>query len=114
MLQTKNKIGKVTFPNTRCLRGCPYISCQFFLCLLIDLLGVFCRGALDSEICKYVVEAYHNGVSAVYCIDGKDVEELHTEFKFVVVISAARHSPHNFWCVVFFIILNIFYLLQFA
>ncbi|KMZ60860.1 F-actin-capping protein subunit alpha [Zostera marina] len=54
------------------------------------------RGALDSEICKYVVEAYHNGVSAVYCIDGKDVEELHTEFKFVVVISAARHSPHNF------------------
>ncbi|XAR52636.1 hypothetical protein NMG60_11020803 [Bertholletia excelsa] len=44
------------------------------------------RCALDVEIMKYVV----------YCAKGKDVEEPGSDFELVVVISAARHSPHNF------------------
>ncbi|KAK4381810.1 F-actin-capping protein subunit alpha [Sesamum angolense] len=55
------------------------------------------RCALDAEIIKYVSEAYPKGVCSVYCANGKDVEEPGSDFELVVVISAARHSPQNFW-----------------
>lgn len=55
------------------------------------------RCALDAEIMKYVGEAYPKGVCSVYCARGKDVEEPGSDFELVVVISAARHSPQNFW-----------------
>ncbi|XP_057961147.1 F-actin-capping protein subunit alpha isoform X2 [Malania oleifera] len=54
------------------------------------------RCSMDAEIMKYVGEAYPKGVSSVYCINGKDVEGPGSDFEFVVVISAARHSPQNF------------------
>ncbi|XP_051125085.1 F-actin-capping protein subunit alpha [Andrographis paniculata] len=54
------------------------------------------RCALDTEIIKYVSEAYPKGVSSVYCVSGKDVEEPGSNFGLVVVISAVRHSPQNF------------------
>lgn len=54
---------------------------------------------MDAEILKYVSEAYPKGVCSVYCINGKDAEGPGCDFEFAVVISAARHSPQNFWCV---------------
>ncbi|RVW31607.1 Retrovirus-related Pol polyprotein from transposon RE1 [Vitis vinifera] len=53
--------------------------------------------AMDAEILKYVSEAYPKGVCSVYCINGKDAEGPGWDFEFAVVISAARHSPQNFW-----------------
>ncbi|KAJ8772034.1 hypothetical protein K2173_027211 [Erythroxylum novogranatense] len=52
--------------------------------------------ALDSELLKYVDEAYPKGVCAVYCVSGKDVEGPGSDFGLVVVISAVRNSPQNF------------------
>lgn len=60
----------------------------------------FGRYALDAEILKYVSEAYPKGVCAVYCGNGKDVEGPGSDFELVVVISASRHSPQNFWYVI--------------
>lgn len=57
------------------------------------------RCALDAEILKYVGEAYPKGICSVYCSKGKDVEGPGTDFELVVVISAARNSPQNFWSV---------------
>lgn len=54
---------------------------------------------MDAEILKYVGEAYPKGVCSVYCTNGKDVEGPGFDFELVVVISAARLSPQNFWCV---------------
>ncbi|XP_047321952.1 F-actin-capping protein subunit alpha [Impatiens glandulifera] len=54
------------------------------------------RCALDEEVMRYVSEAYPKGVCSVYCGKGKDVEEPGSDFEFVVVISASRHSPQNF------------------
>eukprot|EP00268_Persea_americana_P064034 TRINITY_DN8379_c0_g1_i11.p1 TRINITY_DN8379_c0_g1~~TRINITY_DN8379_c0_g1_i11.p1 ORF type:complete len:308 (+),score=54.63 TRINITY_DN8379_c0_g1_i11:152-1075(+) len=54
------------------------------------------RGTLDAELVKYVAETYPKGICSVYCINGKDTEGLGADFEFVVVISAARHSPQNF------------------
>ncbi|KAF9622066.1 hypothetical protein IFM89_029350 [Coptis chinensis] len=54
------------------------------------------RCALDAEIVKYVGEAYPKGICSVYCTNGKDVEEPGFDFEFVMLISAARHSPQNF------------------
>lgn len=48
---------------------------------------------------KYVGEAYPKGSCSVYCINGKDVEGPGSDFELVAVISAARLSPQNFWCV---------------
>ncbi|KAI3712395.1 hypothetical protein L1987_70951 [Smallanthus sonchifolius] len=55
------------------------------------------RCALDLEISKYVGEAYPKGVCSVYCTSGKDVEDYGSDFELVVVITATRHSPQNFW-----------------
>lgn len=55
------------------------------------------RCALDTDIMKYVSEAYPKGVSSTYCVSGKDLEEPGSDFELVVVISAVRHSPQNFW-----------------
>lgn len=41
---------------------------------------------------KYVSEVYSKGVFVVYCIKGKDVEELGFDFEFVVVIFVVRLS----------------------
>ncbi|KAM3392046.1 hypothetical protein ACQJBY_013276 [Aegilops geniculata] len=54
------------------------------------------RSAIDYEVSKYVGEAYPKGVSAVYCTNGKDLEEPGADFGLAVVISAARRSPRNF------------------
>ena len=54
---------------------------------------------MDTEILKYVSEAYPKGVCSVFCVNGKDAEGPGFDFEFAVVISAARHSPQNFWCV---------------
>lgn len=54
---------------------------------------------MDAEILKYVGEAYPKGVCSVYCTKGKDVEGPGSEFELVIVISAARNSPQNFWLV---------------
>lgn len=54
------------------------------------------RCALDAEVIKYVSEAYPKGFCSVYCTNGKDVDGPGSDFEFVVVISAARHSPQNF------------------
>ena len=78
---------------------------QLLFCLLVDNIPFptpifFCgRCALDAEIMKYVNEAYQKGICSVCCVIGKDVEEPGPDFELVVVISAARHSPQNFWCV---------------
>jgi capping protein alpha len=53
--------------------------------------------ALDAELLKYVAEAYPKGICSVYCVDGKDVEGPGSNFELVVVISAAKNSPQNFW-----------------
>ncbi|XP_010259600.1 PREDICTED: F-actin-capping protein subunit alpha [Nelumbo nucifera] len=53
------------------------------------------RCALDSELIKYVSEAYPKGACSVYCTNGKDAEPG-SNFELTVVISAARHSPQNF------------------
>lgn len=55
--------------------------------------------ALDAEMLKYVGEAYPKGVCSVYCVNGKDVEGPGSNFELVVVISAVKQSPKNFWCV---------------
>lgn len=71
-----------------------------FICSsLHDKVHLYCRCALDAEILKYVGEAYPKGVCSVYCVNGKDVEGLGSDFELVVVISATKHSPQNFWCV---------------
>lgn len=80
-----------------------FYSCVYF-CVCIRALvynsTFFCvRCALDAEILKYVDEAYPKGICSVYCGNGKDVEGPGSDFELVVVISAARHSPQNFWCV---------------
>ncbi|KAL4352981.1 hypothetical protein GQ457_06G023760 [Hibiscus cannabinus] len=54
------------------------------------------RYALEAELLKYAAEAYPKGSCAVYCTNGKDVEGPGSDFELVVVISAARNSPHNF------------------
>ncbi|KAF7006829.1 hypothetical protein CFC21_021833 [Triticum aestivum] len=54
------------------------------------------RNAIDYEVSNYVGEAYPKGVSAVYCTNGKDVEEPGADFGLAVVISAAKRSPRNF------------------
>ncbi|KAM3371869.1 hypothetical protein ACQJBY_018987 [Aegilops geniculata] len=54
------------------------------------------RNAIDYEVSKYVGEAYPKGVCAVYCTNGKDLEEPGADFGLAVVISAARRSPRNF------------------
>ncbi|KAL8130482.1 hypothetical protein V2J09_019637 [Rumex salicifolius] len=54
------------------------------------------RCALDVEFMKYVSEAYPKGICSVYCVKGKDVEGPGSDFEFVLLISAARHSPQNF------------------
>ena len=64
-------------------------------CMYYCYLG---RCALDAEILKYISEAYPKGVCSVYCGSGKDVEGPGSDFELEVVISAARHSPQNFWC----------------
>ncbi|RVW83133.1 F-actin-capping protein subunit alpha [Vitis vinifera] len=63
--------------------------------LVLKEIRVKC--AMDAEILKYVSEAYPKGVCSVYCINGKDAEGPGWDFEFAVVISAARHSPQNFW-----------------
>lgn len=73
-----------------------------FLCIWFGFCNslFFCfRCALDGEILRYVGEAYPKGVCSVYCGNGKDVEGPGSDFELVVVISAARYSPQNFWCV---------------
>ncbi|KAL4564689.1 hypothetical protein LXL04_028757 [Taraxacum kok-saghyz] len=55
------------------------------------------RCALDAEVCKYVAEAYPKGVCSVYCTRGKDVDEPGFDFQLVVLITATRLSPQNFW-----------------
>lgn len=65
---------------------------------------------MDAEIMKYVSEAYPKGICSVYCTKGKDVEEPGSDFELVVVISAARHSPQNFWCVGFIKTLTLTYM----
>lgn len=55
--------------------------------------------ALDAEVSKYVAEAYPKGVCSVYCTSGKDVEEPGFDFELVVLITATRLSPQNFWYV---------------
>lgn len=55
------------------------------------------RCAIEAEISRYVGEAYPKGVCSVFCTSGKDVEDAGSDFTLVVVISAARHSPQNFW-----------------
>lgn len=54
------------------------------------------RCALDTDVMKYVSEAYPKGVCSVYCVSGKDLEEPGSDFELVVVISAVRYSPQNF------------------
>ncbi|EPS62265.1 hypothetical protein M569_12526, partial [Genlisea aurea] len=54
------------------------------------------RGALDAEVMKYVGEAYPSGFSSVYCINGKDVEEIGSDFELAVAISAVKTRPQNF------------------
>lgn len=71
----------------------------FMYFLLASLNLLFCRYALDVEMIKYVTEVYPKGICSVYCVNGKDVEEPGTNFELVVVISAARLSPQNFWYV---------------
>lgn len=87
-------------------------TCLYFICVCIPAHVCFCvfglgcvnslffcfRCALDAEILRYVGEAYPKGVCAVYCGNGKDAEGPGSDFELVVVISAARHSPQNFWC----------------
>lgn len=78
---------------------------SFFHLLLLyyyyleNLPLIYVRGTLDAELVKYIAETYPKGICSVYCINGKDTEGLGADFEFVVVISAARHSPQNFWCV---------------
>lgn len=64
----------------------------FFFC------SFYHRCALDAELGKYVSDAYPKGVHSVYCTSGKD-NEPGSDFEFVVVIAATRHSPQNFWYV---------------
>jgi capping protein (actin filament) muscle Z-line, alpha len=64
--------------------------------MLSNLLYSY-RSSLDVELSKYVGEAYPKRVCAVYCTNGKDVEGPGADFGFVVVISAAKRSPQNFW-----------------
>lgn len=72
----------------------------YFICQISSDVTLFVRCALEAEVTKYVNEAYPKGVCAVYCTNGKDVEEQGSNFELVVVISAARHSPQNFWYVI--------------
>lgn len=72
-------------------------SCTIFPLLMLFPMVLPGRCALDGEIMKYVGEAYPKGVCSVYCINGKDVEEPGSNFELVVVISASRLSPQNFW-----------------
>lgn len=68
--------------------------------LLLASINIFlCSCALDAETIKYVSEVYPKGVCSVYCVNGKDVEEPGSDFELVVVITAARLSPQNFWYV---------------
>ena len=90
-------------------------TCLYFICVCMPAPVCFCvfglgcvnslffclRCALDAEILRYVGEAYPKGVCSVYCGNGKDAEGPGSDFELVVVISAARHSPQNFWCVKF-------------
>lgn len=69
-------------------------------------VGILCRGSLDAELNKYVAETYPKGTCAVYSTSGKDSEGPGADFEFAVVISAAKHSPQNFWYVIFSIYLN--------
>ncbi|PKA58431.1 F-actin-capping protein subunit alpha [Apostasia shenzhenica] len=54
------------------------------------------RFAVDSELCKYVVDTYPKGASSVYCTRGKDVDGPGADFDLAVVISASKTSPQNF------------------
>lgn len=81
-------------PQVYLLKGCT-LECLTKLWLIF-----YCgRYALDAEILRYVGEAYPKGVCSVYCTKGKDVEGPGFDFELVVVISAAKLSPQNFWCV---------------
>lgn len=66
---------------------------------LADIMFFLGSCAFDAEIIKYVSEAYPKGICCVYCTNGKDMEGPGSSFEFVVVISAARLSPQNFWYV---------------
>ncbi|KAL0858048.1 hypothetical protein Bca101_063202 [Brassica carinata] len=57
------------------------------------------RCALDAEIQRYVSESYPKGVSAVNCVKGKDADGPGTDFELIVIITARKLSPQNFWCV---------------
>jgi hypothetical protein len=74
------------------------------------LFSVSC--ALDAEILKYVAEAYPKGICSVYCVKGKDVEGPGSNFELVVVISAVRNSPQNFWCVEFLSLFGFYWMLH--
>ncbi|KAK8689096.1 hypothetical protein V6N13_087823 [Hibiscus sabdariffa] len=75
--------------------GSSLLSSNLFHCLLHEgiIPNIY---ALEAELLKYAAEAYPKGSCAVYCTNGKDVEGPGSDFEFVVVISAARNSPHNF------------------
>ena len=87
------------------MRFVKYFSVQYndqwnYICDSVhDIAYPYCICALDAEVLKYVGEAYPKGICSVYCVNGKDVEGPGSDFELVVVISAVKHSPQNFWCV---------------
>uniref|UniRef100_A0A0D6RA16 F-actin-capping protein subunit alpha n=1 Tax=Araucaria cunninghamii TaxID=56994 RepID=A0A0D6RA16_ARACU len=65
----------------------------------VELASVYVeefRYALDSELSKYVDEAYPKGECSVYCTAGKDAEGEGSNFELTAVISVAKYSPQNF------------------
>jgi len=73
-----------------------------YFCLTAEYIcwkGCFAhyRYALDAEIQRYVSESYPKGMSAVNCVKGKDTEGPGSDFELVVIITAMRLSPQNFW-----------------
>lgn len=73
-----------------------FINGNEFLLLCILCYG---RGSIEAEIARYVGETYPKGVYSIYCVNGKDADGPEFDFELVVVISATRHSPQNFWYV---------------
>ncbi|KAL3700417.1 hypothetical protein R1sor_018439 [Riccia sorocarpa] len=54
------------------------------------------RSSVDTELLKYVEEAYPRGSCSVYCTSGKDYFANDGEFELTAVISTASFSPKNF------------------
>lgn len=65
----------------------------------IEKTVMYYRSALDAEIQRYVSESYPKGVSTVNCVKGKYADGPGTDFELVVIITARKLSPQNFWCV---------------